>query len=151
MLGPDVRSARRAGFTHFELAIILAVVGMLAVLEVPRFLESVEKAKASEAFAYLSAVRSSQERYLALHGEYSPDLCKLDLRDPVPPFFTASPLVPGATGRMSSSWSLTLTRRSRAHFGPYTVVFTDAGFDRGRSGIQKLPNINPFTTIVASR
>ena len=74
MVRLDVRSARHAGFTQFELAIILAVVGMLAALEVPRFLESVERAKASEAFAYLSAVRSAQERYLALHGEYSPDL-----------------------------------------------------------------------------
>jgi type II secretory pathway pseudopilin PulG len=152
MFRPVVRSGRRVGFTQFELALVLALAGVMAVLEVPRFLESVERAKASEAFAYLSAVRSAQERYLRRHGEYTSDLEKLDFRDPIPPFFTAGPLQLGSPGELRNSWSLTLTRRSRTGYGPYTILFTDAGFDADRSGIQRLPDINPLgLTVIAKR
>jgi hypothetical protein len=152
MVRPDARSGTLLGLAQFELALVLALAGSMAVLELPRFLESVERAKASEAFAYLSAVRSAQERFLWRHVEYTNDLEKLDFRDPIPPFFTAGPLEPGSTGELRNSWSLTLTRRSRTGYGPYTIVFTDAGFDAARSGIQRLPDINPLgLTVIAKR
>ncbi len=60
----------RKGFTLVELAVVIVIIGVLAAFGVPQFLKSVERSKAAEAFNYLSAVRSAQERYLAKNGIY---------------------------------------------------------------------------------
>ena len=61
----------RKGFTLVELAVVIVIIGVLAAFGVPQFLKSVERSKAAEAFNYLSAVRSAQERYLAKEGLYA--------------------------------------------------------------------------------
>ena len=61
----------RKGFTLVELAVVIVIIGVLAAFGVPQFLKSVERSKAAEAFNYLSAVRSAQERYLAKEGGYA--------------------------------------------------------------------------------
>ena len=65
------RSKTRKGFTLVELAVVIVIIGVLAAFGVPKFLNSVEKSKASEAFNYLSTVQSAQERYLAQNGAYA--------------------------------------------------------------------------------
>jgi len=60
----------RKGFTLVELAVVIVIIGVLAAFGVPQFLKSVERSKAAEAFNYLSAMRSSQERFLAKNGYY---------------------------------------------------------------------------------
>ena len=60
----------RTGFTLVELAVVIVIIGVLAAFGVPQFLKSVERSKAAEAFNYLSAVRSAQERFLAKNGSY---------------------------------------------------------------------------------
>jgi prepilin-type N-terminal cleavage/methylation domain-containing protein len=47
---------KRKGFTLVELAVVIVIIGVLAAFGVPRFRESVERSKASEAYNYLSAV-----------------------------------------------------------------------------------------------
>lgn len=135
----------RRGFTLVELAVVIVIIGVLAAFGVPRFLKSVERSKAAEAFSYLSAVRSSQERYQAQNGTYASDLTVLDINFPAPKYFTVGAPAAGTTSSLQDSWTLTLTRAgASAGYGAYTVIFTEQGFDTTNSGIQSLPDINPI-------
>ena len=133
----------RAGFTLVELAVVIIIIGVLAAFAVPRFLDSVERSKAAEAFNYLAAVRAAQERYQVRQGTYSDDLTKLDIQMPDPKYFTVGVPAAGATTNLEDSWTLTLTRAGAAGgYGPYTVVFTESGYDSTNSTI--LAKINPM-------
>ena len=136
-----MQQARRKGFTLVELSVVIVIVGVLAAFGVPRFLKAVEKSKAAEAFAYLSAIRDAQERYQAAEGTYAVDLTKLDIQMPPPKYFSVGIVGPGA-GTQQNSWSLTLTRLgASAGYGDYTVVFTDQGYDAAST---ILPEISPL-------
>src|SRR2546421_8036627 len=120
----------RKGFTLVELAVVIIIIGVLAAFAVPRFLDSVERSKAAEAFNFMSAVRAAQERYQVRQGTYCDDLTKLDIQMPTPKYFAVgTPAAGGGTG-LEDSWSLTLTRTGAAGgYGAYTVGFTDHGYD----------------------
>lgn len=47
------------GFTLVELLVVIAIIGILAVVAVPSLFKNINKAKASEAVAYVSAVKST--------------------------------------------------------------------------------------------
>jgi prepilin-type N-terminal cleavage/methylation domain-containing protein len=135
----------RKGFTLVELAVVIVIIGVLAAFGVPRFLKSVERAKAAEAFSYLSAVRAAQERYSAQQGTYTTNLSDLDIQFAAPTYFTVANPVAGSTSSLENSWSQTLTRVGPSSgYGAYTVTFTDQGYDPVNSTIQALPDINPM-------
>ena len=151
MLRPVTHSRARKGFTLVELAVVIVIIGVLAAFGVPRFLKSVERSKAAEAFSYLSAVRSSQERYLSQYGQYATDLTTLDIQFPTPAYFTVGTPAAGSTGQIQNSWTLTLTRTgASAGYGAYTVIFTDQGYDATNSGIQTIPDINPISNSIST-
>lgn len=138
----------RRGFTLVELAVVVVIIGVLAAFGVPRFLQSVERSKASEAFAYLSAVRTAQERYHARQGTYADAIAnKLDIQVPPPKYFTVGTIAAGESGELEDSWTLTLTRSgASAGYGSYTVVFTDQGFSGPPDGESTISvDISPIT------
>ena len=123
----------RKGFTLVELAVVIVIIGVLAAFGVPRFLKSVERSKAAEAFAYLSSVRAAQERYQAREGTYADNISKLDINVSAPRYFsipTGGAIAAGATtGGLQDSWTMPLTRLgASAGYGAYTVVFTQDGY-----------------------
>jgi len=139
------RAQARKAFTLVELAVVIVIIGVLAAFGVPRFLKSVERSKAAEAFGYLAAVRSAQERYNAQNRTYAANVSDLDIVITQPTYFSVGTLGPGSTGTLQSSWSLTLTRTGASSgYGAYTVIFTDDGFDPVNSTIATTPDINPM-------
>ena len=130
----------RTGFTLVELAVVIVVIGVLAAFGVPRFIKSVERAKAGEAFTYLTAVRSAQSRYAAKSGSYAEHFKYIDVEAPSPRYFS----VPTSFTCGRRSWSLTLARAGASpRYGAYTVTFTQDGYDPTRSTIDGLAEINP--------
>jgi type IV pilus assembly protein PilA len=147
---------RRKGFSLVELAVVVIIIGVLAAFGVPRMLQAVERSKASEAFGYLSSVRSAQERYQAKEGKYAAALTDLDVSQTAPKYFDVGDIdVSGGTEgeTTENKWSLTLTRKAGASgYGEYTVVFNELGFDSENSTIMDEPAsaINPMGTEAAA-
>jgi len=144
------RAPRRAGgFTLVELAVVVVAIGVLAAFGVPRFVRSVEQARAAEAFEYLASIRIAQERHRARYDAYAPAVAELDVKASPPRYFTMpATFSAGATSTLRDSWALTLTRAgASAGYGAYTVAFTEAGFDPAASTIARGPAavaINPI-------
>src|SRR5262245_34950488 len=141
------RIRTREGFTLVELAVVIVIIGVLAAFGVPKFLQSVEKSKAAEAFNYLSAIQSAQERYMAQNGIYATLVTDLNLRLPSPTYFTAAATIDTSKSTESKpAWSLTLKRiKASSSFGDYTVTWTQDGFDLNNSTISSYPAISPIT------
>lgn len=137
----------RKGFTLVELAVVIVIIGVLAAFGVPRFLKSVERSKAAEAFQYLSTVHAAQERYLAKEGTYATDLSDLDITQSASNYFTPSEIMVVLNSDGEPTWTMTMTRiNNTSSYGPYTVTFTNRGWDStsGDLNIYTIPEINPM-------
>jgi prepilin-type N-terminal cleavage/methylation domain-containing protein len=139
----------RKGFTLIELAVVIVIIGVLAAFGVPRFMKSVERSKAAEAFNYLSAVRDAEERFQAREGTYTSDLTSangLDIAQSAPKYFTVES---GSMSADQTSWELKLTRVGSSSGYTYNVIFNENGYCTS-STINGFPEINPMGTEVTS-
>ena len=73
---------RPGGFTLIELMIVVAVVGILAAIAYPSFMDAVRKSHRTDAFAALSAVQQAQERWRSNHSAYTTALTALPAATP---------------------------------------------------------------------
>ncbi|MGC8641548.1 MAG: type IV pilin protein [Isosphaeraceae bacterium] len=147
------RLKSRKGFTLVELAVVIVIIGVLAAFGVPKFLASVEKSKATEAFNFWSAVQAAEERYIAQNGVYiavtdptaaaSSSGNPLDIMLPTLQYFSFTSLTPTASTAGSPSWEGILTRNGNSSY-QYTVQWNQNGFDSA-STIMTYPAICPVT------
>ncbi|HMO48581.1 MAG TPA: type IV pilin protein [Rubrivivax sp.] len=70
---------RPGGFTLIEAMIVVAIVGILAAIAYPSFMDSIRKGRRSDAFAALSAVQQAQERWRSNQSAYTALLTDLNL------------------------------------------------------------------------
>ncbi|MBI3343317.1 MAG: type IV pilin protein [Gammaproteobacteria bacterium] len=65
---------RKTGFTLIELMITVAVVGILAAIAYPSYMDSVRKSRRSDAINDLSAIALAQEKWRANYPTYATNL-----------------------------------------------------------------------------
>ncbi|MCG9891439.1 MAG: prepilin-type N-terminal cleavage/methylation domain-containing protein [Thermosynechococcaceae cyanobacterium MS004] len=68
------------GFTLIELIASVVIVGILATIALPSYLNQAAKARGSEAKAALGAINRSQQSYRWERGVFADNVAKLDLR-----------------------------------------------------------------------
>ena len=83
----------KKGFTLIELTVAAFLVGILALIALPRFSKLIEKSRASEGITWLQVIRMAQRRYYADHdcyGLYASNVNDLDIEyRPVLQYFYA--------------------------------------------------------------
>lgn len=125
--------AGQAGFSLVELTIVVVILGVLAMMAVPRYATLVERAKSTEAYTYLAHVEKAQEIYRARHGVYADSLAKLSIQIPDPQHFAVGSL---SSYDWQTRWNMRLTRDGASSgFGAYSVAWSAGGFDPVRSSI----------------
>jgi prepilin-type N-terminal cleavage/methylation domain-containing protein len=65
------------GFTLIELMVVIVIVGILAAVAIPKFLDASNKAKASEFPTQLTAMYTGENAYQAELGGFTDDFTKL--------------------------------------------------------------------------
>lgn len=67
-------AAAGGGFTLIEVMVTVAIVGILAAVAYPSFMQQVRKSRRSDAVAAMSAVQQAQERHRTNNATYTNNL-----------------------------------------------------------------------------
>ncbi len=101
----------KAGFTMLELLMVVIIIGILATLAVPQYMNFVEKARAAEAVNTMGAIRSAENLYKLENGSYTSNPNNLGITFPVSG--TNTYWTYAISGAGETSFSITATRTSR--------------------------------------
>jgi type IV pilus assembly protein PilA len=124
------RAQDEKGFTLIELLVVILIIGILAAIALPAFLNQREKAQDSEAKSGARTVQTALETYYTDHQAYTNDESALIAIEPAIDQFDDRLTVTGAP----TAYTITVTSRgSSAH--TFTIERTATGnVTRGGTG-----------------
>ncbi len=109
-----LHARQRRGFTLIELIVVMAIIGMLVALAMPKYLNSVERGRENVLRHDLRTLREAIDRHYADRGHYPQTLEDLALRrylravpvDPLTDSATTWRLLPPPPGRGNGVYDL---------------------------------------------
>jgi len=97
------------GFTFVEVLIVMLVAAILASIAYPSYVDSVRKARRSEAKADIVRTQILQEKYRVSHTEYAPDTTTLSVSSSSSHYLLSTTPV---TGSASTSYEVVATAQA---------------------------------------
>src|SRR5436853_3758953 len=73
----DRRSKDEGGFTLIELLVVILIIGILAAIAIPSFLNQKDKANDAGAKSYVRNMQTAEETYFTDNSTYAPDVATL--------------------------------------------------------------------------
>ena len=99
----------KKGFTLIELVVVIAILGILGGMAIPRFLDATQTARGSRIIADLRTIDSAIVIYNAKHGDFPEtigDLTKSDASHT--PLLAAMPKAPGGVAKFPAGATYTV-------------------------------------------
>jgi len=114
------KKRRLAGFTLVELLVVVTLIGLLALMSLPRFARTREKAYRSQMQTALRTLVTAQEAYFDKNFQYSADL--VSLAQTATPMVTLQIVETGGNGWSADATHQMTTIKCGLYLGPVSPI-----------------------------
>jgi len=102
-------SKPKSGFTLIELVVVIAILGILAGIAIPRFLDAQATARATKILADMRSMESSLTLYMIDNNVATGETDVNVMVNSTPQYLNAVPIIPTGTASFPNGYELNLT------------------------------------------